>query len=34
MTSLTGAEMSDNCRVWVPRLISAIPLFISYLLIN
>jgi len=26
MTSLTGAEMSDNCGLWAPRLISAIPL--------
>ena len=34
MTSLTGAEMSDNCGLWAPWLISAIPLFISYLHIN
>ena len=34
MTSLSGAKMSDNCGLLALRLISAIPLFISYLLID
>jgi len=28
MTSLTGAEMSDNCGHWAPRLISATVVYI------
>ena len=28
MTSLTGAEMSDNCGLWAPRLISATVVYI------